>query len=609
MSHVTVALFVIAGSATACIPDDAPGMADTAEIEGALGAAEYGPATWKASPNFYNKSRKIGDVTVVVIHTTQGSFAGSVSWMQNPKSNVSAHYIISKTGQVVQMVKEEDVAWHVGSENGYTIGIEHEGFVSDPNWVTPQMLDASSKLTCYLVKKWKLAPTKAHIKGHVEMPNQTHTDPGKYWPWDKYIGMVAGCVNGVPPPPVTCPGGCDDKNPCTTDVCQAGKCVHTNNTATCNDNVACTTADKCGAGKCAGVPKVCNDNNPCTDDSCTAATGACAAKDNAKPCTLGPCVTGAMCSLGKCGGGTKAACDDKNACTDDSCDAKTGKCAHANNSVACDDGSACTTGDKCGGGACKPGLAKACDDGNPCTTDGCKAGVCLAMPKNGACDDGDSCTTGDTCATGSCTGSVKLCSDGNACTIDACTNGACTFTQMGGACDDGDSCTENDTCLNGACGGNMMACDDGKACSVDSCSNGVCAHTACPGPSGGGDASAGTPDATTSNAPDAADVTAQPDAVDTASRAPDTGTAPNAKDATAAPEVVARKTETVGADSKGNGSFGQSDEIIEPPSPFFVPKPTPSSGCAATPQGADRWLAMLALLACAVVARRRQVQP
>src|SRR5439155_822995 len=46
-------------------------------------------------------------------------------------------------------------------------------------------------------------------------------------------------------------------------------CVHTNNTAPCNDGNACTLNDTCSNGACQpGAPKDCNDNNVCTDDSC-----------------------------------------------------------------------------------------------------------------------------------------------------------------------------------------------------------------------------------------------------------------------------------------------------------------------------------------------------
>ncbi|MSQ84900.1 MAG: hypothetical protein EXR77_18840 [Myxococcales bacterium] len=524
-------LALLAITAPACLPESPDGMPNELELrsgvaELALGAAEYGPAVWKPTVNYVNASRKVGNVNIVVVHTTQGSFAGAVSWMQNPKAKVSAHYVISKKGEVVQMVKEEDIAWHVGSENGYTIGIEHEGFVADANWVTPQLLDASAKLSCYLVKKWKLAPTKANIKGHVELPKQTHTDPGKYWPWDKYIGMVASCVNGTPP---VCPNGCNDNNTCTNDVCTAGKCAHSNNTAacndgnactsgdkcgggkctagpakncndnnacttdgcdaksgacthsnttaTCNDSNACTSGDKCGAGKCAGIAKVCNDKNACTDDSCTATTGACKFANTSKACGDGGlCGAAGMCNSGQCVTGKSKDCNDNNACTDDSCQSTSGKCVHTNNTKPCDDGSACSTGDQCNSGACKAEVVKSCDDSNACTNDGCKSGVCVNVPLAGPCNDGDGCTVGDSCATGFCTGIAQLCNDANPCTADACLGGQCVFASIAANCDDGDACSENDTCVNNACSGNPLNCDDGKTCTQDSCQQGVCMH-------------------------------------------------------------------------------------------------------------------------------------
>jgi hypothetical protein len=56
-------------------------------------------------------------------------------------------------------------------------------------------------------------------------------------------------------------GQCDDDNVCTDDHCNAGTCENTDNTATCNDNDACTSGDVCGAGVCGGT-------NTCFD--CTA---------------------------------------------------------------------------------------------------------------------------------------------------------------------------------------------------------------------------------------------------------------------------------------------------------------------------------------------------
>lgn len=67
---------------------------------------------WKASPNYSNSDmEKIG----VVLHSTLGSYKGALSWLTSPKSQVSAHYLVGREeGESVQMVKNEDMAWHAG---------------------------------------------------------------------------------------------------------------------------------------------------------------------------------------------------------------------------------------------------------------------------------------------------------------------------------------------------------------------------------------------------------------------------------------------------------------------------------------------------------------
>ncbi len=226
---------------------EAPGnAAGFATSTAALTTAEYPLATWSASPNFDVMSRKPPDVTVIVIHTTEGTYASAINWFESTASQVSAHYLISKTGEITQMVLEKDKAWHVKAANSYTIGIEHEGMIEDPNWVTEPMLDASAQLCCYLLKKWQLPATKDHVMGHVDLPGQTHKDPGAYWPWDKYMTKVQACMGPVVP---SC-GTCDDKNPCTIDTCVAATCQHANAEGACDDGDACTVGDYCAQGLC-----------------------------------------------------------------------------------------------------------------------------------------------------------------------------------------------------------------------------------------------------------------------------------------------------------------------------------------------------------------------
>ena len=93
--------------------------------------------------------------------------------------------------------------------------------------------------------------------------------------------------------------------------------------------------------------------------------------------------------------------DDRNPCTNDSCDQELG-CRFVNNSDLCD-GNACTLGDTCQDGVCASGQLRSCDDSNPCTNDRCdnEQGCVYAFNQN-PCNDSNACTINDQCNDGSC---------------------------------------------------------------------------------------------------------------------------------------------------------------------------------------------------------------
>ena len=85
------------------------------------------------SPNFSKKKRTKKDIKFVIIHYTgMQSEIVSMKRLKNPKSKVSCHYIINRKGNITQMVKDENVAWHAGKSkwkkflnlNNHSIGIE-----------------------------------------------------------------------------------------------------------------------------------------------------------------------------------------------------------------------------------------------------------------------------------------------------------------------------------------------------------------------------------------------------------------------------------------------------------------------------------------------------
>lgn len=154
---------------------------------------DYPPALWVPADASNYSSGRSAAISTIVVHVTQGAYAGAISWFQNPEANVSAHYVIrSSDGEVTQMVRDGDTAWHARSANSSSIGLEHEGWIDDPAWFTDAMYRSSAELTKHLAATHGIAKDRAHIVGHNEVPGNDHTDPGPNWDWDFYMSLVNG---------------------------------------------------------------------------------------------------------------------------------------------------------------------------------------------------------------------------------------------------------------------------------------------------------------------------------------------------------------------------------------------------------------------------------
>jgi N-acetyl-anhydromuramyl-L-alanine amidase AmpD len=180
-------------------------------------SADYAAAVWRASPNINARpAGDIGTVAMVIIHTCEGSYTGCWSWLVNPDSRVSAHYVVREDGsQIMQLVREADRGWHIGStydcrlnqnqdcwrngqsNNHFTIGIEHAGFASQASWSVAQ-LDASARLVCDLTRRHGITRDNIRILGHAQLQPHNRTDPGANWPWASFYARInAHCTDGA----------------------------------------------------------------------------------------------------------------------------------------------------------------------------------------------------------------------------------------------------------------------------------------------------------------------------------------------------------------------------------------------------------------------------
>ena len=124
---------------------------------------------------------------IVLHYTGMRSAADALARLCDPAAEVSAHYMIAPTGQVWQLVAEDQRAWHAGSGawqgrddmNSRSIGIELVNTGEHP-FPEPQMRQLEALLT-HLIAKWAIAAEQ--IIAHSDMAPDRKEDPGPRFDW------------------------------------------------------------------------------------------------------------------------------------------------------------------------------------------------------------------------------------------------------------------------------------------------------------------------------------------------------------------------------------------------------------------------------------------
>jgi N-acetyl-anhydromuramyl-L-alanine amidase AmpD len=161
---------------------------------------DYPGATWDPAASC-NYTATSSSKDTVIVHTAEGSAAGTRSWFKNCAAQVSSQYVVSEAGGVWQCVVESYKAWHVGCLNSRSVGIEHEGYASSSSHPVA-LYNASALLTRNICDRRGIP--KAHngcppgVLGHIDANNCVcgpgHTDPGAGWDWGYYISQINGGV-------------------------------------------------------------------------------------------------------------------------------------------------------------------------------------------------------------------------------------------------------------------------------------------------------------------------------------------------------------------------------------------------------------------------------
>jgi N-acetylmuramoyl-L-alanine amidase len=173
------------------------------------------------SPN-HEERRLGGRIEILLLHYTgMPSTAGALARLRSVEASVSAHYLITEHGAVVQLVPEARRAFHAGTSswegttdiNSRSIGIE----IANPGHDAgcPDFPEAQIEATIALCRDIMLrrAIRADRVLGHSDVAPARKNDPGEKFPWKRLA--AAGIGLWVEPCPIM-PGprlGAGDKGP------------------------------------------------------------------------------------------------------------------------------------------------------------------------------------------------------------------------------------------------------------------------------------------------------------------------------------------------------------------------------------------------------------
>ncbi len=141
------------------------------------------------SPNFGPRRDGARPDHIVLHYTAMPCAEKARDWLCKEEAQVSAHYVISETGTIWQLVDETARAWHAGAGqwgqvddmNSRSIGIEICNTGAQP-FPEPQMTALEGLMTG-IMQRWSIAPEK--VVGHSDMAPGRKIDPGRRFDWKR----------------------------------------------------------------------------------------------------------------------------------------------------------------------------------------------------------------------------------------------------------------------------------------------------------------------------------------------------------------------------------------------------------------------------------------
>ena len=155
------------------------------------------------SPNFDARRPTL----VVLHHTSNNSTDRALTTLTSPERKVSAHYLIGRDGEIIQLVEEKQRAWHAGESwwggnidvNSASIGIELDNNGDEP--FPDVQIDVLLGLLTDLQQRYNIP--RANFIGHADVAPGRKVDPSAWFPWRRLAenGFGLWCDAPYPPAP------------------------------------------------------------------------------------------------------------------------------------------------------------------------------------------------------------------------------------------------------------------------------------------------------------------------------------------------------------------------------------------------------------------------
>ena len=152
------------------------------------------------SVNFGERALDLTIDMLVLHYTGMQSAKAAIDWLRNEASEVSCHYVVEESGNILQLVPENKRAWHAGKSewqgikdtNSRSVGIEIVNCGHDHGYPDFPKKQISSVIElCRDISKRHPIPPR-NVVAHSDVSPGRKQDPGEKFPWDSLFESGIG---------------------------------------------------------------------------------------------------------------------------------------------------------------------------------------------------------------------------------------------------------------------------------------------------------------------------------------------------------------------------------------------------------------------------------